>query len=179
MKNAWYPIHKSLSPTFPFIQRWKLAEYRVSFVFLEIYRNITTRPSCTASCKNKGLWHYLRNLASTKKFTTISTSLSFSIKETWVLTSVTWIFGTLVHHLLDLLAFQVKSLFLASTSHLSLYCLSCSKQFKLRLSNISLNPRERNRSYLEIIMQIFSHFTGKYLKNWSEVIIPFWITQKI
>ena len=52
---------------------------------MEIYRNSTTRPSCTASCKNKGLWHYLRNLASTKKFTTISTSLSFSIKQAWIL----------------------------------------------------------------------------------------------
>ena len=42
-----------------------------------------------------------------------------------------------------------------------------------RTQYTSLNPREQNRSYLEIIMQIFSHFTGKYLKNWSEVIISF------
>ena len=38
-----------------------------------------------------------------------------SIKEAWILTQARWFFGTLVHHLLSLLAFQIK--FLAATIH--------------------------------------------------------------
>ena len=137
---------------------------------MEVYWSITTRPSCTASCKNKGLWHYhrgrqwhplqcsclenprdggacwaavcgvaqsqtrlkwlsssssrhhQRNPTSTQKFAVVSTSLSFSVNEAWTLTAATWLFGTLVHHLLGLLTFQVKPLSLAPTSYPSIYC---------------------------------------------------------
>ena len=63
------------------------------------------------SCKN-----------STKMFAATSHTRSlFSIKDIWILTWVRWVFGTLVHYLLSLLAFQIKSLFLAPTTRLSIY----------------------------------------------------------
>ena len=46
------------------------------------------------------------------------TSPSFSIKETRIQTQSRCFFGTLGHHLLLLLTFQIKSIFLASTTHL-------------------------------------------------------------
>ena len=45
----------------------------------------------------------------------------FSIKEARILTQGRWFFGTLVHHLLSLLAFRIKSLFLAPTAHFLIY----------------------------------------------------------
>ena len=42
----------------------------------------------------------------------------FSIKEVWILSQPKWFFGTQVHHLLGLLAFWIKSLFLALAIHL-------------------------------------------------------------
>lgn len=49
------------------------------------------------------------------------TSPSFSIKETRIQTQARCFFGTLGHHLLLLLAFQIKSVFPASTTHLLIY----------------------------------------------------------
>ena len=60
--------------------------------------------------------------SNTKTFTTTNHAPSaFSIKEIRTLTWVRWCFGTLVHHLLSLLVFQIKSLFLAPTTHLLTY----------------------------------------------------------
>lgn len=58
--------------------------------------------------------------SSTKKFatTTTHTPPPFSIKEAWMLLWVKWFFGRLVGHLMGLLAFQIKSLFLAPPSRL-------------------------------------------------------------
>ena len=59
----------------------------------------------------------------TKKFVTINYIPSpFSIKEAWILTQVRWFFGILIHHLLGLLAFWIKSLFLVPTTCLLLAC---------------------------------------------------------
>ena len=45
-----------------------------------------------------------------KKFTVIDQILSsFSIKEAWILTWVRWLLGTLVPHLLGLLAFKITA----------------------------------------------------------------------
>ena len=77
---------------------------------LEVYRNIVTWPMWTAgSTKDSG----------TKKFAPTShTPSPFRIKEAWILTRVRWFFGTLVHHLLGLLASPIKLLFLAPTPRL-------------------------------------------------------------
>ena len=65
------------------------------------------------SCKNK--------YSDSKKFAPTNCNLSpFSKKEAWILTWASWFFGTLVHHLLSLLAFWIKSLFLAATTHFNL-----------------------------------------------------------
>lgn len=57
-----------------------------------------------------------------KKFATTSHApFPFNIKEVRTLTWVRWCFGTLAHHLLSLLVSQIKSLFLAPTTHLLTY----------------------------------------------------------
>ena len=56
----------------------------------------------------------------------------FSIKEDWILTQARWFFGTRVHHLLGLLAFWIKSLFLAPTT---CALITGSQEYELRLSN--------------------------------------------
>ena len=60
-------------------------------------------------------WTAARTMDSnTKKFATTNyTPSPFNIKEAWILIWVRWLFGTLVHHFLSLLAFWIKSLFLA------------------------------------------------------------------
>ena len=64
-----------------------------------------TRPLCTVA-RTKD--------SDTKKFVTTSHTLStFSNNEAWTLVWLRWFFGTLVPHLLGLLAFQIKVLFLA------------------------------------------------------------------
>ena len=64
---------------------------------------------------------------------------TYSIKETWILTRRRWFFGTLVYHLLGLLDFWIKSLFLALTSHLSIYWLvQCVGQAWMRLHDVKL-----------------------------------------
>lgn len=45
----------------------------------------------------------------------------FSTKETWNLTRVRYFYGTLLHYLPGLLAFQIKSLFIAPAPRLSIY----------------------------------------------------------
>ena len=42
-------------------------------------------------------------------------------EEAWILTWARWFFGIWVHHLLGLPTFGIKSLFLAATTHLSIY----------------------------------------------------------
>ena len=81
--------------------------------FLGVYRNFVTRLTWTAP---------RTKYSSTKKFAdTNHTPLPFGIREVWILTWVRWFFGTVVHHLLSLLAFQIKSLFLVSVSRLPIY----------------------------------------------------------
>ena len=74
-------------------------------VLLEVYRNIATRATLTApSAKD----------SCPKRFATTSHIPSpFSIKEVCILTWKRWFFITLVHCLLSLLAFQIKSLYLS------------------------------------------------------------------
>ena len=95
---------------------------------MEVYRNIITWPTGTGA----------RTKASDiKKFaTTNHTPFPFSIKEAWILTWIFW--GTLVHNLLHLLAFQIKSLFLASTTSW-FTALSFSEQHKIRLGSMREN----------------------------------------
>ena len=82
---------------------------------LEVYRNIVTRPICRDTrAKDRA----------TKKFATAThTHSPFSIEDAWRATQVRWFFGTLVHHLLRLLVFQMKSLFPAPTVQLLSYWL--------------------------------------------------------
>ena len=107
-------------------------EQRITFVLLEVYRNIVTWPTRTgARTKDSG----------TKKFATTShpRPTPFSInKEVWVLTWGRWFFGTLVHYLFSLLAFWIKSLFLAPKLRLSIYRPVVREQYELGLSNITI-----------------------------------------
>lgn len=82
---------------------------------MEVYGNIVTRPN----------WAVVRKKDSgTNKFATTShTPSPFSIKEVWIQLRWDGFLWTLVHHLLSLLAFWIKSLFLAPTSCLSKYWL--------------------------------------------------------
>ena len=74
LKYTWYPILKALvfkdiNSTFPFSPKQKVAEHRLTFVLLEVYRNIVTWPK----------W--------------IAERTQFSgVKETWILTQVRWFF---------------------------------------------------------------------------------------
>ena len=75
-----------------------------------------TRPLCTVA-RTKD--------SDTKKFVTTSHTLStFSNNEAWTLVWLRWFFGTLVPHLLGLLAFPIKSLSLAPATS-SLNFLAC------------------------------------------------------
>ena len=58
----------------------------------------------------------------------------FPCKETSIQTQASCFSGTLIHHILGLLAFQIKCLFLDTTC-LSVYCLRWGKQYELELSN--------------------------------------------
>ena len=74
----------------------------------------------------KKLTHPLWRLTQTKKCLTLLSLfffffLSINVKEAWILTQARWFFGTRAHHLLGLLAFRIKSLFLAPTAPLSIY----------------------------------------------------------
>ena len=57
------------------------------------------------SCKVKGCWH--QEICSNPPCPS-----PFSVEEAWLLTRLTGFFGTLIYHLLGLLAFQIKSWFL-------------------------------------------------------------------
>ena len=67
-----------------------------------------------------GTRKYLQQLITFFYFTS-SSPLLCSIKETSIQTQARWFLGTLVHHLLRLLAFRIKSLSLAPTTHLLIY----------------------------------------------------------
>ena len=58
-------------------------------------------------------------------------------------------FGTLVHHLLSLLAFQIKSLFLAPTILSQFIGLPCGEKDELGLGNIAL-IQVRNAGSLDL-----------------------------
>ena len=60
-----------------------------------------------------------------------------SIKETCTIIWETWCFGTVVHHLLGQLAFQIKSLYPCPNTFLvsQLIGLFCGEQYELGLSN--------------------------------------------
>ena len=75
--------------------------------------------------------HPLWRLTGTRKGLTLLPPF-FSIKEAWILTRGRWFFGTLVHHLLRLLAFWIKSLFLDISWFTGL---SCGEKYKLGLGN--------------------------------------------
>ena len=75
-----------------------------SIVLLEVYRNMMAWPTWTAS-RTKD--------SNTKKFASTNFIAShFSIKQAWILTQIRWFFATL-DHLLCLLSFWPKSVFLA------------------------------------------------------------------
>ena len=58
---------------------------------------------------------------------------------------------TVVHHLLGLLAFQIKSLFLASTTCLSIYIgLSFGKQYENGLGNKRTKGRRNSEQFLDV-----------------------------
>ena len=106
--TAWntQSIFKALSDlqrynTFPF--RIEIKSYR-TLVLLVVYNSTVTRPMwTTARAKNYD----------TEKFATTShTPSPFRIKAAWILTWVRRFFGTRVHHLLNLLTFLIKLLFL-------------------------------------------------------------------
>ena len=64
------------------------------------------------------------------------------VQKAWILTQARWFFGAWVHHPLGLLTFWIKSLFLASTTHLLIVGLFGSEHYQLRLSNTSVpTPR--------------------------------------
>ena len=87
----------------------------------------------------KKLTHPLQSLAGTRKYLqqllpffyfTSSPSPLCSIKEIGIQTQAIWFFGTLVHHLLSLRAFQMESLLVSQ-----LIGLSCGEQYDLGLGN--------------------------------------------
>lgn len=99
------------SNAFPFIQRCKVAKHRITFV-LEVYTITVIWPRWTAARTKDSRTNY---------FAAIShTSFPFSIKEAWTLIWGGQFFGTLIYHLLRLLAFQIKSFFLVPTTGLSI-----------------------------------------------------------
>ena len=69
-------------------------------------------------------------------FTSSSPSLC-SIIETSTQTQARWFFGTLVHHLLGLLAFWIKLLFLAPTTHLSI----CHAASSVSLDSVTISTQ--------------------------------------
>ena len=64
-------------------------------------------------------------------------------KRAWILTQVRWFFGAQVHHPLGWLTFWIKSLFLASTTHLLIVGLFGSEHYQLRPSSIISMPIPR------------------------------------
>ena len=95
----------------------------------------------------KKLTHPLRNLARTRKCWYLQQLTAFfyfiaspptlcSIKQTNIQTWARWFFGTLVHHLLGLLAFWIKSLFLDPTPPLSIF-LACRAASSMSLDSVT------------------------------------------
>ena len=68
---------------------------------------------------------------------TSSPPLLCPIKETGIQILISWYFRALTHPILGCLAFWIKLLFLASTSHLPVIGLLCGKDTKLGFSNIN------------------------------------------
>ena len=78
---------------------------------LEVYKHVPTRPIWKAERTKNYHTHNGQDLANTKKFAaTRHNPFPFSIKNVWILTWVKWFFGKVVHHLLSLLALQIKLL---------------------------------------------------------------------
>ena len=60
----------------------------------------------------------------------------FRIKEAWIVIQAAWFFGTQIHHLLSLLAFQTTSLVLVPTARLGL--LACGVMNQTSLDSVTL-----------------------------------------
>ena len=73
------------------------------------------------------------------------TPTPFNKKGDWILTQVRWFFGTVVHNLLGLLAFQIK------TTHLSIYWPV--EQFKLGLGNSTTTKEVCFSSQMSRVLQ--------------------------
>ena len=80
----------------------------------------------------------------------------FSIKEAWILTWRRWSFETLVYHLLGLLAFRIKSLFLVPTTHLLIYWSAVGS------SLIRCKWKINNKPRMVIIFSIWEGCTGLF-----------------
>ena len=101
-------------------------------------------------------------------------SLPFSIKEAWILTQVRWFSGAWVHHLLGLLAFWIKSLFLAPAPRLSFIGLLCGEQYKLGLSNKNTEVGEAlwGRNALEAVSPSLPKPVQPYQRSALSILLP-------
>ena len=87
----------------------------------EVYRNILTRLTWTAEREQDYTSHLVSGQCQEVCNSEAEPS-PCSLKGVWILTSVRWFFGGLVHHLLHLMAFQIKQFFFAPTPLLILLC---------------------------------------------------------
>ena len=111
-----------------------LPECSATIPLFKLRGNIMTRPTCEWLQERRnlyilpGLWSKPGNIGNSLSpflFYPSSPSLC-SIVKTSTQTQARWFFGTLVLRPLGLLAFWIKLLFLALTSHLSMCCAASS-----------------------------------------------------
>ena len=94
-------------------RRDKSCRVENNICLVEGYRNIMIRPKWTAV--------RTRDSYTKKHATTNHLSFLFRIREAWNITQIKWFFGTLVHHLLGLLDFRIKLIFLVQMPYLFIY----------------------------------------------------------
>ena len=92
------------------------------------------------------------------------TLFPFNIKEAWILIQGRWFFGTLVHHLLGLLAFWIKSLPQQLISQF--IGLLCCEQYKLGLGNIWISIRQMRKLRIREVKLVAQRHTAKI---WTQV----------
>lgn len=107
--------------------------YKNDYAMLKIYRN-TWPDSYTERSTDQGQRSYTSFLGCLQRSVTfwlqppLLLTPFANIKEAWILYRGRWLFGTIVHHLLSLLAFQIKLLSLPQHLASQLTGLLCSEQ---------------------------------------------------
>ena len=110
------------------------------------------------TAERKKLTYPLWKPMGTRKCLTLLPPL-FRVKGTWILTQARWFFGTQVHHLLSLLAFQIKSLFLVKQLNSQFISLLCCEQNELGFHNNTTPRYASSKTYSCVYwkhVQVFS-----------------------